>query len=142
MKEAFTLTSFGNENKFTVVADGVSAFITLPEANYTGDTMAVGLQKRINQMVHPVSGMPIGGVKVAYNEATNSLSFTSGTATSASTLKIEGDIRFGLKMFHLGLVRQLWLELQYRLKTNLDGRCLYRHLGKLRPALMSLPIIS
>ena len=103
MKEAFTLTSFGNENKFTVVADGVSAFITLPEANYTGDTMAAGLQKRINQMVHPVSGMPIGGVKVAYNETTNSLSFTSGTATSASTLKIAGDIRFGLTDVPLGI---------------------------------------
>jgi flagellar hook protein FlgE len=103
MKEAFTLTSFGNENKFTVVADGVSAFITLPEANYTGETMAAGLQKRINQMVHPVSGMPIGGVKVAYNETTNSLSFTSGTATSASTLKIDGDIRFGLTDVPLGI---------------------------------------
>ena len=103
MKEAFTLTSFGNENKFTVVADGVSAFITLPEANYTGETMAVGLQQRINQMVHPVSGMPIGGVKVAYNETTNSLSFTSGTATSASTLKIAGDIRFGLTDVPLGI---------------------------------------
>jgi flagellar hook protein FlgE len=103
MKEAFTLTSFGGENKFTVVADGVSAFITLPEGNYTGETMAAGLQQRINQMVHPVSGMPIGGVKAIYNETTNSLSFTSGTASSASTLKVEGDIRFGLRDVPLGI---------------------------------------
>ena len=69
MTEAFTLTSVGNENKFTVVVDGVSAFITLPESNYTGDDNGYGdLQTRINQMVHPTSGMPIGGVEVAYNE--------------------------------------------------------------------------
>jgi flagellar hook protein FlgE len=103
MTSAFSLTSVGNENKFTVVADGVSAFLTLPEGNYTGTTMAIALEERINQMVHPISGMPVGGVDVAYNSATNNLVFTSGTATSASTLKITGDLRFGLKDVPLGI---------------------------------------
>ena len=103
MSSAFTLTSAGNENKFTVVVDGVSAFLTLPEANYTGTTMAQALEERINQMVHPVTGMPIGGVDVAYNSVDNNLVFSSGTATSASTLKISGDLRFGLKDVPLGI---------------------------------------
>ena len=103
MKEAFTVTTIGDENKFTVVVDGVSAFITLPEANYTGTTLATALETRINQMVHPTSGMPIGGVDVTYNSSTNNLVFSSGTATSASTLKIEGDLRFGLKDVPLGI---------------------------------------
>jgi flagellar hook protein FlgE len=103
MNEAFTLTSVNNENKFTVVVDGVSAFLTLPEQNYTGSTMATALEDRINQMVHPVSGMPIGGVDVSYNSATNNLVFKSGTASNSSTLKIEGDLRFGLKDIPLGI---------------------------------------
>ena len=103
MSTAFTLTSTGNENKFTVVVDGVSAFLTLPENNYTGTTMAQALEERINQMVHPTSGMPIGGVDVAYNSVDNNLVFSSGTATSASTLKISGDLRFGLKDVPLGI---------------------------------------
>ena len=103
MKEAFTLTSVGNENKFTVVVDGVSAFITLPENNYTGTTMAKAMEERINQMVHPTSGMPIGGVDVTYNSTTNNMVFSSGTATSASTIKIDGDLRFGLKDVPLGI---------------------------------------
>ena len=103
MNEAFTLTSVNNENTFTVVVDGVSAFLTLPEQNYTGSTMATALEDRINQMVHPTSGMPIGGVEVTYNSGTNNLVFSSGTASSSSTLKIEGDLRFGLKDIPLGI---------------------------------------
>jgi len=103
MTSAFTLTSIGNENKFTVVVDGVSAFLTLPEANYTGTTMATALEARINQMVHPTTGMPVGGVDVTYNGATNNLVFTSGTANSGSTLKISGDLRFGLNDVPLGI---------------------------------------
>ena len=103
MTSAFTLTTTGDENKFTVVVDGVSAFLTLPEANYTGGTMATALEERINQMVHPITGMPVGGVDVTYNSESNNLVFTSGTATSASTFKISGDLRFGLKDVPLGI---------------------------------------
>ena len=103
MSEAFSLTSAGNENRFTVVVDGVSALLTLPEQNYTGTTLASALEERINQMVHPTTGMPIGGVDVTYNTVTNNLVFSSGTSTSGSTLKIAGDVRFGLKDVPLGI---------------------------------------
>jgi len=64
MQNAFTLTTAGNENRFNVVVNGVSAFIELPERNYTGITMATALEARINQMQHPVTGQPVGGVDV------------------------------------------------------------------------------
>tara|TARA_B100000767_G_C19710691_1_gene512619 strand:- start:576 stop:1439 length:864 start_codon:yes stop_codon:yes gene_type:complete len=65
--------------------------------------MAKAMEERINQMVHPTSGMPIGGVDVTYNSTTNNMVFSSGTATSASTIKIDGDLRFGLKDVPLGI---------------------------------------
>ncbi|MAD94424.1 MAG: hypothetical protein CML33_02895 [Rhodobacteraceae bacterium] len=102
MENAFSLTTAGNENRFNVVVNGVSAFIELPEQNYTGITMATALESRINQMVHPNSGQPVGGVKVQYNSATNNLVFTTGTTGDTSTFKIEGALRFGLQDVPLG----------------------------------------
>jgi flagellar hook protein FlgE len=103
MQNAFTLTTAGNENRFNIVVNGVSAFIELPEKNYTGITMATALESRINQMKHPVTGQPVGGVDVTYNGATNNLVFTTGTTGDSSTFKIEGSLRFGLKDIPLGI---------------------------------------
>jgi len=103
MQNAFTLTAAGNENRFNIVVNGVSAFIELPERNYTGITMATALESRINQMKHPVTGQPVGGVNVTYNGATNNLVFTTGTTGDSSTFKIEGALRFGLQDIPLGI---------------------------------------
>jgi flagellar hook protein FlgE len=103
MLNAFTLTNAGNENKFNVVVNGVSAFIELPQMNYTGVTMATALEARINQMQHPSTGKPVGGVDVTYNRTTNNFVFTSGTSGNSSTFKIEGALRFGLKDTPLGI---------------------------------------
>jgi flagellar hook protein FlgE len=103
MQNAFTLTTAGDENKFNVVVNGVSAFIELPERNYTGITMATALEARINQMQHPTTGQPVGGVSVTYNGATNNLVFTTGTTGDTSTFKIEGALRFGLQDIPLGI---------------------------------------
>ena len=103
MQNAFTLTTVGGENRFNVVVNGVSAFIELPERNYTGITMATALEARINQMEHPTTGQPVGGVNVTYNGATNNLVFTTGTSGDTSTFKIEGALRFGLRDIPLGI---------------------------------------
>ena len=103
MQNAFTLTTAGGENRFNVVVNGVSAFIELPERNYTGITMATALEARINQMQHPNTGQPVGGVSVTYNGATNNLVFTTGTTGDTSTFKIEGALRFGLQDIPLGI---------------------------------------
>ena len=103
MEKAFTLTNVANENKFTVVVDGVSAYIELPQSNYTGITLATALESRINVMQHPITGAPIGGVDVTYSKVNNNLVFTSGTMGDSSTLKIEGAVRFGLDKVALGV---------------------------------------
>ena len=103
MKNAFSITDVGRENQFTVVVDGVSSFISVPEGNYNGKSLAQALEKRINQMQHPTSGMPIGGVKVAYDNSLNNLTFTSGSQGDASTFKVVGAQRFGLVDIPLGI---------------------------------------
>lgn len=103
MSKAFSITEVASENSFTVVVDGVSAFLKVPEGNYSGTTLALALQNRINAMEHPSTGTPIDGVKVAYNIGTNNLTFTTGSTGGASTIKIEGAQRFGLKDIPLGI---------------------------------------
>jgi flagellar hook protein FlgE len=103
MQNAFTLTNAGSENRFNIVVNGVSAFIELPQMNYTGITLATALEARINQMQHPTTGKPVGGVDVSYVAATNNLVFTTGTSGNSSTFKIEGALRFGLKDIPLGI---------------------------------------
>ena len=103
MNNAFSITSLGGENSFNIVVDGVSSFIKVPEGNYTGTTLAIALENRINQMKHPVTGMPIGGVNVVYNTTNNNLSFTTGSTGDSSTIKVDGAQRFGLKDVPLGI---------------------------------------
>ena len=103
MKNAFSITDAGNENQFNIVVDGVSSFISVPEGNYNGKSLAQALEKRINQMQHPTSGMPIGGVKVVYDNSLNNLTFTSGSQGDSSTFKVIGAQRFGLVDIPLGI---------------------------------------
>ena len=124
MQNAFTLTTAGNENRFNIVVNGVSAFIELPERNYTGITMATALESRINQMKHPVTGQPVGGVDVTYNGATNNLVFTTGTTGDSSTFKIEGALRFGLQDIPLGIGNTTEIKTPVQATDNL-GRPLF-----------------
>ena len=103
MSKAFSITEVAGENSFTVVVDGVSAFLKIPSGNYSGTTLALALQDRINAMEHPSTGTPIDGVKVAYNMVTNNLTFKTGSTGGGSTIKIEGAQRFGLKDIPLGI---------------------------------------
>ena len=103
MNDAFSLTEVGGENTFNVVVDGVSSFITVPEGNYTGTTLAIALENRINQMQHPNTGNPIGGVTVEYDTTENNLTFTTGSTGGGSTLKVDGALRFGLQDVPLGI---------------------------------------
>ena len=103
MTRAFTVTSIANENKFTVVSNGVSGMITIPEGNYKGSTLAAALETRINQMVNPVSGEAVGGVNVVYDSVKNNFTFTTATTGEGSVFNIEGALRFGLNDVPLGL---------------------------------------
>ena len=103
MEQAFQVTALAGENIVNVVVNGVSASIVLPEGNYKGTTFAAELQTRINNMRNPVSGAPVGGVKVAYDADGNNFTFTTSTSGESSTIAIDGALKFGLKNIPLGL---------------------------------------
>ena len=124
MSKAFTVTSLANENKFTVVCNGVSALITVPEGNYKGETLAKALETRINQMVNPVSGESVGGVKVVYDSAKNNFTFTTATTGEGSLFSIKGALRFGLNDMPLGLGETAEVRTPVQAKDEL-GRPLY-----------------
>jgi flagellar hook protein FlgE len=124
MTKAFTVTSLANENQFTVVSNGVSALITVPEGNYKGDTLAKALENRINQMVNPISNEAVGGVKVVYDSVKNNFTFTSSTKGEGSLLSIRGALRFGLNDVPLGLGTNAMVKTPVQAKDDL-GRPLY-----------------
>jgi flagellar hook protein FlgE len=124
MTKPFTVSSLANENKFTVVSNGVSALITVPEGNYKGDTLAQALESRINNMVNPVSGEAVGGVNVVYDGIKNNFTFTTSTAGEGSLFSINGALRFGLNDVPLGLGETAQVRTPVQAKDSL-GRPLF-----------------
>ena len=89
-------------NKFVVSVDDVKGTVYLePKETYTIDSFVQALQNGINRLAGPsdqpgLTGSMISGVKVAYDKATNSLKFTTGTASTNSFIKVSGDSQWGL----------------------------------------------
>ncbi len=89
-------------NKFVVSVDDVKGTVYLePKDTYTIDSFVLALQNGINRLAGPsdqkgLTGPMVSGVKVAYDIATNSLKFTSGTASTNSFIKVSGDSQWGL----------------------------------------------
>jgi len=89
-------------NKFVVSVDDVKGTVYLePKDTYTIDSFVLALQNGINRLAGPpdqngLTGSTISGVKVSYDTATNSLKFTTGTASTNSFIKVSGDSQWGL----------------------------------------------
>ena len=89
-------------NKFVVSVDDVKGTVYLePKDTYTIDSFVLALQNGINRLAGPpdqngLTGSTVSGVKVSYDTATNSLKFTTGTATTNSFIKVSGDSQWGL----------------------------------------------
>ena len=89
-------------NKFVVSVDDVKGTVFLePKDTYTIDSFVLALQNGINRLAGPsdqngLTGPMVSGVKVAYDIATNSLKFTTGTASTNSFIKVSGDSQWGL----------------------------------------------
>ena len=91
-------------NKFVVSVDDVKGTIYLEKKDsYTIDQLVQALQNAINRLAGPAdktlpgtTGSSVSGVKVSYDKATNSLKFTSGTASTNSFIKVSGDSQWGL----------------------------------------------
>jgi flagellar hook protein FlgE len=89
-------------NKFVVSVDDVKGTVYLDQDNnYTIEKFVQALQKGINRLSGPadkngLTGSSVSGVKVSYDSATNSLKFTTGTASTNSFIKVSGDSQWGL----------------------------------------------
>jgi flagellar hook-basal body protein len=89
-------------NRFVVSVDDVKGTVVLePKSTYTIDSFVQALQNGINNLAGPpdqsgLTGSTVSGVKVSYDSATNSLKFTTGTASSNSFIKVSGDTQWGL----------------------------------------------
>ena len=89
-------------NKFVVSVDDVKGTVYLePKETYTIDSFVQALQNGINRLAgppdqHGLTGSMVSGVKVAYDKATNGLTFTTGTASTNSFIKVSGDSQWGL----------------------------------------------
>jgi flagellar hook-basal body protein len=89
-------------NKFVVSVDDVKGTVYLePKETYTIDSFVQALQNGINRLAGPsdqpgLTGSMVSGVRVSYDTSTNSLKFTTGTASTNSFIKVSGDSQWGL----------------------------------------------
>jgi len=97
-----------SNNKFVVSVDNVQGTVVLePKSNYTLDTFIQALQDGINRLTGPsdsagLTGPSVSGVKVNYDLASNSLTFTTGTTGEDSFIKVTGDSLWGLSSVQAG----------------------------------------
>jgi flagellar hook protein FlgE len=124
LNEIFAMSDITGDTTFNISVNGVAGIIKVPPGNYVGGTLASALETRINQISSPSTGVAVGGVKVAYIPATNNFTFTTGTTSDTSTIKVKGAARLGLDDVALGVgsVPQITNLVQ---ATNADGVPLY-----------------
>ena len=120
LNEIFAMSDITGDTTFNISVNGVAGIIKVPPGNYVGGTLASALETRINQISSPSTGVAVGGVKVAYIPATNNFTFTTGTTSDTSTIKVKGAARLGLDDVALGVgsVPQITNLVQ---ATNADG---------------------
>ena len=103
LTEVFRLSSIEGDNRFNVSVNGINGVVEVPSGFYVGSTLAEALEKRINQIMDPITGETVGGVTVSYSSASNNFVFTSGTTGNDSTIKVKGAARLGLDEVPLGV---------------------------------------
>ena len=52
------------DNRFNVSVNGINGVVEVPSGFYVGSTLAEALEKRINQIMDPITGETVGGVTV------------------------------------------------------------------------------
>ncbi len=103
LTEVFRLSSIEGDNRFNVSVNGINGIVEVPSGFYVGSTLAEALEKRINQIMDPITGETVGGVTVRYSSSSNNFVFTSGTSGNESTIKVKGASRLGLDEVPLGV---------------------------------------
>ena len=111
LTEVFRLSSIEGDNRFNVSVNGINGIVEVPSGFYVGSTLAEALEKRINQIMDPISGETVGGVTVRYSSSSNNFVFTSGTSGNESTIKVKGASVLVLMTFHWVLAQFLKLRI-------------------------------
>jgi len=88
-------------NTFVVSVNGVTGTVTIPPKDtYTLGTFKEALQAGINSLSSDskdgLTPQTVDGVVVGYDSKTNALTFTTGTASTDSYIKITGSAKWGL----------------------------------------------
>jgi flagellar hook-basal body protein len=88
-------------NQFVVSVNGITGTVNIPPKDtYTLGTFMEALQSGINNLQAPTkNGLTpesVNGVKVSYDAKSNALTFTTGTASTDSYIKVTGDAKWGL----------------------------------------------
>lgn len=83
------------DNKVSVSVDGISGLIEIPPNTYTGETFAAALEERIN-LIQDDQGRRVSGVQVAFDVASQTFRFTTGTSGNDSFISINGHPNWGL----------------------------------------------
>ncbi len=92
----FQVTSTNNQNLITFTVDGIVGRVTVPVGTYTGDTFAKEIERQVNLIEDPVTGIGASGVKVTFSADTNTLTFLSGTQGDGSQMNVVGSANWGL----------------------------------------------
>lgn len=118
--DAITVNTSGTINvteenkKFNITVNGVKGTVTLLE-NKSGTIkdLEANLQAAINQLEDPVTGEPIRGVKVAFDEINNRLVFTTGNTGNEASIKVTGSADWGLSNTVIAKgTTSTWIEME------------------------------
>ena len=93
-RKSFTVND-GNKD-MTVIIDGISAQFSLEAGQYSIGTFTEHMQSKINQMGDSL-GRTVSGVKVDFNDVTESLIITGATTSDESFIQIAGSSDWGLE---------------------------------------------
>lgn len=93
-RKSFTVND-GNKD-MTVIIDGISAQFSLAAGQYSIGTFTEHMQSKINQMGDSL-GRTVSGVKVDFNDVTESLIITGATTSDESFIQIAGSSDWGLE---------------------------------------------
>ncbi len=93
-RKSFTVSDANKD--MTVIIDGISAQFSLEPGQYSIGTFTQHMQSKINQMGDSL-GRSVSGVKVDFNDVSESLIITGSTTSADSFIQIAGSSDWGLE---------------------------------------------
>jgi len=114
-RKSFTVNDANKD--MTVIIDGISAQFSLTPGQYSIGTFTEHMQSKINQMGDSL-GRTVSGVKVDFNDVTESLIITGSTTSAESFIQIAGSADWGLEDIEAAFGQT---STYIRLENDLEG---------------------